>query len=187
MVSKFYIFILGILLGYSIYFFNIEESDVTPVEDYLVYYEEIDYYDEYLSYITELETEELNNKIDLLFSAMCIVESQNQEDAVGDDGKALGILQIHDICVREINNKCYQYNRFTWTDALSRNNSEIMFKDFAKWLIDNKYYKYENEMCEFEFVSRTWNGGYNFSQKSATIGYWNKVEEELLKLQDVEA
>ncbi len=113
-----------------------------------------------------------------LFSAMSNVESNNNPSKVGDNGKARGILQIHEICIREINNKCYGYNKFTWDDAFCPKKSEEMFNVYSKWIVENRSHLHPN-LSHDELIARTWNGGYNFLNKGNTIRYWDKVRKEL--------
>ena len=40
---------------------------------------------------------------DRLVNAIIYVESRGNDSAIGDRGKAVGCLQIHPICVREVN------------------------------------------------------------------------------------
>lgn len=115
--------------------------------------------------------------LESLFQAMCHIESNNGLKTIGDNGKAIGILQMHEICVKEINQKCYGYDKWIWSDANCPNNSKEMFMTYSNWLIDNRYHKYKDLMSEEEYIARVWNGGYRIS--SNTDQYWNKVSKFL--------
>ncbi len=126
----------------------------------------------------EVEIDTLN--LDKLFSAISIVESQNNPNAVGDDGNARGIIQIHEVCIKDINNRCYGYDKYTWDDAFCPDKSKKMFMDYSKWIIKNRGHKYPSLSHE-ELIAKHWNGGYNFYNKQSTIHYWDKVQKELEK------
>ena len=111
---------------------------------------------------------------DRLVDAVIYVESRGNDSAVGDNGKAVGCLQIHPIMVREVNR--WVSTPYTLEDRYSRAKSIEMFN-----IISERY-----DCCEeytfmqyAEIVSRRWNGGYNGDKKSSTIKYWNKVTQQL--------
>ncbi len=116
--------------------------------------------------------------IDNLFEAISIVESQKDPNVLGDNGKARGILQMHEIIIEEINKKCFKENKYSWDDAWCPVKSEEMFKTYAQYIIDNRCHMYP-DMSREEVIARTWNGSYNFKSKIKTKIYWNKVEREL--------
>ena len=110
-----------------------------------------------------------------LVDAVIYVESRGNDSAVGDNGKAVGCLQIHPIMVREVNR--FVSTPYTLEDRYSRAKSIEMFN-----IISERY-----DCCEeytfmqyAEIVSRRWNGGYNGDKKRSTIKYWNKVHNNFL-------
>jgi len=110
--------------------------------------------------------------LDRLIDALIQVESGGKADAVGDNGKALGILQIHDAVIQDVN-RVSTY-RFVHADALN--------PSAAKQICAN-YLRYWGKQCEkslgrpanYEELARIWNGGPNGYLKDATLGYWKKV------------
>jgi len=51
----------------------------------------------------EKEEQKMESIIAMLISALMIVESDGRADAIGDNGRAVGVLQIHPECVQDIN------------------------------------------------------------------------------------
>jgi hypothetical protein len=112
---------------------------------------------------------------DRLVDAVIYVESRGNDSAIGDNGKAVGCLQIHPIMVREVNR--FVSTPYTLEDRYSRAKSIEMFN-----IISERY-----DCCEeytfmqyAEIVSRRWNGGYNGDKKRSTIKYWNNVRNRIL-------
>ena len=116
---------------------------------------------------------------DNLINAIIYVESRGNDSAIGDRGKAVGCLQIHPICVREVNRILRKNDiplLYTLEDRYSREKSIEMFNIIAE----------QYECCEYltfiqyaEIVARRWNGGPRGHKKRATIKYWNKVQSVL--------
>ena len=107
-----------------------------------------------------------------LVQALIQVESSGRDDAVGDNGKAIGCLQIW---------KPY------WFDATERSNiggkySDCFKRDYALRIFDAYMKRYAREAWtnpkkfDAEKVARIHNGGPKGYKKSATIKYWNKVK-----------
>ena len=100
-----------------------------------------------------------------LLPAIEQVESGGKSDAVGDGGKAVGILQIHPIMVEDCN-RIVGEKRFTLADRLDPAKSREMFRIYS-----DHYAKGNTEKA-----ARNWNGGPNGHKKSATLAYWSKVK-----------
>ena len=109
-----------------------------------------------------------------LIKALIAVESGGRADAVGDNGKALGILQIWDIVVRDVN-QIYG-TRYKWRDALDPLKARVICTQYLK-----HYGRPEliGKMDPYEANARIWNGGPNGHHKAATVPYWNKVKAHL--------
>jgi hypothetical protein len=115
---------------------------------------------------------------DTFIDAVIHVESRGNDSAIGDNGKAVGCLQIHTIAVLEVNRllaKCSIPITYLLEDRYSREKSIEMFN-----IISEEY-----ECCEdytfmeyAEIVARRWNGGPTGDKKTATIKYWNKIKNE---------
>ena len=110
---------------------------------------------------------------DPLMNAMIIVESQNRDSVIGDNGKAIGILQMHKIAVRSVNKTLAKNDidlEYSYDDRYSRQKTIEMY-----WIWRNA----KHDSSDYETIARSWNGGPRGPKKKATIHYWNKVEKEL--------
>lgn len=103
------------------------------------------------------------------------VETNNNPQAVGDGGRAFGILQIHPECVEDVNR--WYGTEYTHEDT----KNPVIAKDiFVKYLtLGIKLYK---KRCgyapnEYEIV-RMWNGGiYRGYEYPSTLKYLKKYQQ----------
>lgn len=103
-----------------------------------------------------------------LIAALITVESNGNDMAIGDNGRAIGALQIHKAVVVDANRiagTSYTHQQMTNRIA-ARRVCEIYLKHYGKG-------------CTTEQLARRWNGGPTGDRKSATITYWNKVKKHL--------
>ena len=119
------------------------------------------------------------SKWDTFVDAVIYVESRGNDSAVGDNGRAVGCLQIHPIMVREVNRLLAKYDiptTYTLEDRYSREKSIEMFE-----IIAEQYDCCEDKMQMkfFEEVARRWNGGPKGMNKKSTIPYWERVKLHL--------
>ena len=104
-----------------------------------------------------------------LISALMIVESSNNDMAIGDQGRAIGCLQIHKAVVLDV-------NRFTG----SHYRHQDMTNRVAARAVCEAYLKHWGKGKTTEEQARIWNGGpQGHKKKTATQAYWNKVEKHL--------
>lgn len=97
------------------------------------------------------------------------VESGFDPNAVGDGGKAIGVLQIHPVMVDDIN-RIVGYKKFTYKDR------KIPSKSIQMAVIYFRHY--ERDLQDFEALSRAWNGGPSWRKKRhKTDAYADKVME----------
>ena len=112
--------------------------------------------------------------IDCLVEAIIQVESRGDSTAVGDRGRAVGILQIWPIMVREVNRITHMKGGdstiYYYKDRLSVEKSIEMFH------IWRGYY---HKNSSWEKIARCWNGGPRGMSKPLTATYWKKVQENL--------
>lgn len=105
-----------------------------------------------------------------LITALIAVESSGNDQAVGDQGRALGPLQIHRGVVLDVNR--FTGSRHRWEDmtnrALARKVCQAYLERYARG-------------ATAEQAARRWNGGPRGDQKPATLGYWRKVEKQIAK------
>ena len=103
-----------------------------------------------------------------LISALIMVESSNNDLAVGDQGRAIGCLQIHKAVVLDV-------NRITGSHY---KHSEMTNRVAARAVCET-YLKAYGKGATTEQLARRWNGGPTGDRKSATEAYWAKVKKHL--------
>ncbi len=108
-----------------------------------------------------------------LIDAIVQVESQGRADAIGDDGKAVGILQIHTVLVDDVN-RILGKAEYSYKDRLDKTKSYQMF------IIYTNHY---TPSWDPEKVSRRWVSGPKGDLKKCSIPYWNKVQKLLKRKQ----
>lgn len=112
-----------------------------------------------------------------LLTAIEQVESRGNAYAVGDNGKAIGILQIHAACLADVN-KAHgtKWRHHQMTDPhLSR----LVFHRYLE------LYATEQRLgrpVTDEDRARIWQGGPNGWKKPETLGYWTKVKTHMKNL-----
>ena len=107
-----------------------------------------------------------------LIGAICKVESNNGMYVVGDNGKAIGCLQIWKSVVDDVNK--YSKVKYTYADR----NDKVKSYEMLKLYIG--HYATEKRLGRKptnEDMARIWNGGPNGYKKTSTIKYWNKVKK----------
>jgi hypothetical protein len=103
-----------------------------------------------------------------LISALIIVESSGNDLAIGDNGRAVGPLQIHRGVVLDV-------NRITG----SHYRHQDMTNRVAARAVCQAYLTHYGRGATTEQLARRWNGGPTGDRKSATVAYWAKVKKEL--------
>jgi len=103
-----------------------------------------------------------------LISALMIVESSNNDLAIGDQGRAIGCLQIHKAVVLDV-------NRITG----SHYRHQDMTNRVAARAVCQAYLTHYGRGATTEQLARRWNGGPTGDRKTATVAYWAKVKKEL--------
>lgn len=88
---------------------------------------------------------------------------------IGDNGQAVGILQIHPVMVEDCN-RILGEEKFTLDDRFDAVKSREMFRVYAE-----HYSKGTSD----EVIARRWNGGPKGDTNPNTVPYWEKVREEL--------
>ena len=102
-----------------------------------------------------------------LMSALIAIESGGDNSKVGDAGE-VGILQIREICVRDVN-RIYG-TKYAWPEAAL--DEATAMEICRKYLT---YYGARVKNCTPEQAARIWNGGPRGWRLKATRGYWKKV------------
>ena len=115
----------------------------------------------------------------LLIEALCLVESGGDPNAVGDDGEALGILQIHRVYVDDVN-RILRDDIYSHNMRMSPWCSKQMFRTYVE------HYATENRLGRpptLEDLARIHNGGPDGYKQDRTLPYWRKVKTVLDELQ----
>ena len=103
-----------------------------------------------------------------LISALIAVESGGRDTAIGDNGRALGPLQIHRAVVVDVNR--FAGTSYRWEGMTNRAD--------ARKVCDLYLTRYAKGKSLQE-AARIWNGGPNGHQKTATKAYWRRVQRHL--------
>lgn len=107
---------------------------------------------------------------DRLLDAIAKVESNHNPNAVGDDGKAIGVFQIH---------------RVYWQDAVQHDPNiggcyeDCRDPEYARRIVIAYMDRYAPANASDETLARIHNGGPRGHKKSATTKYWNKVKKAM--------
>jgi len=111
-----------------------------------------------------------------LLAALMLVESGNQADAIGDNGRAIGCLQITKACVRDVN-RIYG-TRYRWPDdCFNRYLSGRICDLYLSAYVTEERLGRKPTPQDF---ARAWNGGGPDGWKrKSTIPYWNKIRKHL--------
>lgn len=118
----------------------------------------------------------MNEIIIYLIPFLIAVESNGNDNAIGDNGKALGCLQIWEICVNDVN-RIYK-TTYKHKDALDRKKAvEICRLYLSYW--GKHYEKKTGKKVTLEVLARMWNGGPKGYKNKNTIKYWNKLKEAI--------
>lgn len=120
----------------------------------------------------------LHTLITLLLPALIAVESHGDINAIGDNGRAIGELQITQVCVDDVN-RVYNTD-YKHMDALNPALSEEIATAYLLYW-GNQYQKRTGLEPTPEVLSRIWNGGPRGYNNPNTEKYWRKVEKELNK------
>jgi hypothetical protein len=104
-----------------------------------------------------------------LISALIMVESSNNDLAIGDQGRAIGCLQIHKAVVLDVNR--ITGSNYQWQQMTNRVQARAVCE---------AYLKHYGKGKTTEEQARIWNAGpQGHKKKTATQAYWNKVEKHL--------
>jgi hypothetical protein len=104
-----------------------------------------------------------------LISALIIVESSNNDLAIGDGGKAIGPLQIHRAVVTDVNRITGAHYRHQ--DMTNRAQARAVCE---------AYLRHYGKGKTTEDQARIWNAGpQGHKKKTATEAYWAKVQKHL--------
>ena len=101
-----------------------------------------------------------------LISALIIVESSGNDLAIGDNGRALGPLQIHRAVVLDVNRITGSHYR--WESMTNRVQARAVCA---------AYLTHYGRGATTEQLARRWNGGPTGDRKTATVAYWRRIQK----------
>ena len=104
-----------------------------------------------------------------LITALIAVESSGNDLAIGDNGRAVGPLQIHRGVVLDVNR--FTGSNYQWQQMTNRVQARAVCE---------AYLKHYGKGKSTEDQARIWNGGpQGHKKKTATQAYWLKVQRNL--------
>jgi hypothetical protein len=128
--------------------------------------------------VTSKKVSDLQLALNLVYK----VESNNgdPDQLVGDDGKAIGPLQIWPQMIRDVNriirDKKLKYPVFVNSDRHSLDKSCQVFTIY-QWYYGQQYTRCTGKQPTTEVYSRMWNGGPEGWRRDATLIYWQKIQK----------
>ena len=133
-----------------------------------------------------LATSAKAQNVESLINALVKVESNGRANAVGDQGKAFGILQIHSIMVREANRLGHTnyVHQDMFNASKSRHVAKTVLESYARQIQAKT-----GRPATLKELSFIWNGGasrwqrvnspLNDTTQRNLESYWNKVAKNL--------
>ena len=109
--------------------------------------------------------------IKALIPLLIQIESGGDHLAIGDNGRAVGLLQIHKCVVDDVN-QFYNTN-YTYNDRYDPVSSKEMALLYLSYWGD-RYTKKTSKEPTIEILVKCWNGGPNGYMKKSTEAYWEK-------------
>jgi hypothetical protein len=106
--------------------------------------------------------------------AIAQVESGGRDDAVGDNGKAIGRMQIWRVYWQDAIEHCRALQDATYEDVTERVYAERILVAYML-----RYCPQAVADKDYERMSRVHNGGPRGHRKEATLGYWSRVSRAL--------
>lgn len=103
-----------------------------------------------------------------LLAALIAVESGGNDRAIGDNGRAIGPLQIHAAVVEDVN----RIHGTRYTHAQMHDRAKA-----ARVCV--LYIEHYAPGASPEMQARVWNGGPRGSQRTSTVGYWVRVRKAM--------
>jgi hypothetical protein len=100
------------------------------------------------------------------------IESHNEPSAIGDNGKAFGVLQIHKIYVQEVNNRFG--TTYTHKEMFQENCAEEVFFLYMEFAIERFERKYKRPVAEQDVVRMHNGGAFQGHRIESTKKYYNK-------------
>ena len=110
----------------------------------------------------------------ILIPILMQIESNNNPDAIGDNGDAVGILQIHEIMVDDVN-RIIGTEVFDYDDRTDKNASIAMCRTYLKHYGRNKVSLKNTKIENLVVLGRMWNAGPKGHTKLCSLPYAKKI------------
>ena len=123
----------------------------------------------------------MHNRIsDSLLNTLITIESNGDSTKIGKSGE-LGVLQIKQCVIDDVNNFVEKKKTYTIEDVLDEKKArEICKKYLTYWAYINPKSPHKlGKKVNNEILSKIWNGGPNGWKKSSTNDYWLNVKSLL--------
>jgi hypothetical protein len=107
--------------------------------------------------------------------ALSVVESNGKDEAVGDNGKALGRYQIWEI---------YWKDAIAFAPTIEGEYKNVTVRVYAERIVVAYLMRYAPKAVEsqdWQTLARVHNGGPRGHKSKATLKYWKKIERALAK------
>lgn len=109
---------------------------------------------------------------DQLIESMIEMESEGNVNAIGDNGKAFGVLQIQQRCLDDVNR--WNGTKYKAEDMLGEEGAKLSRWVFAEYMRVYATEKRLGRPVTNEDRARIWNGGPSGWKKGVTEGYGKK-------------
>ena len=113
-----------------------------------------------------------------LMSALIAVESGGNVSAIGDDGRAVGILQIHAECIQDVNR--ITGKNYTLEDRKDAAKSRAICSAYLSHY-GKIYERRTGKRATAEVLARIWNGGPTGYRRNGTRAYWRKIQAHIMR------
>lgn len=120
----------------------------------------------YQQFISNDKNKALIDHYKNLLGAMLFKESSYGKCTVGDNGNAIGVLQLHKTMIDEAN-RILGYEKYTYDDRAS------IEKSIEVFLI---YQEYWNPTRNIETAARIWNAGPDAMTSNQALDYWTSIQ-----------
>ena len=119
----------------------------------------------------------LETLIALILPILAQVESNHNPNAIGDNGAAIGILQLQEIVVRDVN-LIYKTNY----KPSDRESKEKSFEIATLYL---KHYGAKYKNCTVKTLARIYVSGPDGPRQKNSLPYWRKVSLEIKRQRSI--
>ncbi len=115
---------------------------------------------------------------DKLLDALETVESHGNEKAIGDNGTAIGCLQIHECVVDEVNAR--HHASYDWeAHCFRRGTARQIARLYLSYWGGVYERRHPGRKATDQVLARIWNGGPSGWRRPSTRAYWAKVQKAL--------